>query len=60
MKKIMITTMFLCSLSALQGQTGPKHPTEPNFLQEKKPTMQKYFFEKSDLEKLHLLVGMKN
>jgi hypothetical protein len=45
MKKILITTMFLCSLSALNAQTGPIHPKEPDFFTEKKPTMQKYQFE---------------
>jgi hypothetical protein len=45
MKKILITTMFLCSISALNAQTGPIHPKEPSFNQQTKLTMQRYFFE---------------
>lgn len=39
MKKILITTLFLCSLSALNAQTGPIHPKEPDFFTETKPEM---------------------
>lgn len=44
MKKILITAMFLCSLSALNAQTGPIHPKEPVFLQEKSE-MKKYIMQ---------------
>lgn len=45
MKKILITTLFLCSLFALNAQTGPIHPKEVDFFTEKKPTMKKYLIE---------------
>jgi len=44
MVKILITSLFLCSLFALNAQV---HPKEPDFLTQKKPIMQKYFFEMS-------------
>lgn len=42
----MTVLFFQCSLFALNAQTAPMHPKEPDFITHTtKPTMQKYFFE---------------